>query len=139
MAEIKQHKPFANGIWKETENGIVLLGSKCKQCGEVYFPPKDVAICSHCQSEEIETIELSKEGTIYSYTAVHQAPAGGFYHGQVPFNYALIELPEKVLVQAHVICAEEDLKIGAKVRLVLDTLYEDEENVYDTYKFELVK
>ena len=127
--------PLMEGMWIVHEDGICLLGSMCEECGEIYFPPKEIDICSHCQSESIKTIELSRKGEIHSFTVVHQPPAGGFYKGTVPFIYALVKLPEGVIIPGHVIADMDELKIGDAVEVVLDVLFEEEDGPVISYKF----
>ncbi len=90
---------LAPNLWREKPDGIYLLGSMCDDCGEVFFPPKEIPVCSHCQGTNLHEIELGTEGVVHTYTVVHQPPAGGFYKGDVPFIYAIAEFPEGVHVQ----------------------------------------
>ena len=131
--------PVYPNIWEEEGGAVYLVGSSCTSCGEVYFPPKEIQVCSHCQSDQLQPIRFSREGVILSFTTVHQKPAGGYYKGPVPFHYALVELPEGVIVQTHLIHVNpEHLKIGDKVEVVLDTLFEDEGQEIIAYKFQPV-
>lgn len=133
----KKEMPILENMWEIQDNTVHLMGSICAECGEVYFPQKEIKICSNCQSEEINTIDLGNEGIIHSYTVVHQMPAGGFFKGTVPFIYAIVEMPAGVHVQTHLINIDpEKIEIGKKVKAVIDTLFEDEETKTVTYKFE---
>jgi len=132
--------PVAPGMWCDNGGEIQLIGSTCEMCKEVFFPKKEIDICSHCQSEKISEILLSRVGRVISYTVVYQPPAGGFYKGPVPFTYVIVELPEGVHVQGHFIGAESDkIKIGLPVQVVLDLLYEEEGKQVVTFKFAPVK
>ena len=132
--------PIAPDMWRSNDNEIQLIGSTCESCGEVYFPKKEIAICSHCQSEKIRETALSRVGCVVSYTVVYQPPAGGFYKGPVPFTCVIVELPEGVHVQGHFIDPKPDkIEIGLPVKVVLDLLYEEEENQIVTFKFAPVK
>ncbi len=127
--------PLSKDMWTIADGTVHLLGSICENCGEVYFPRKEVPVCAHCQSENIKDLTLSNEGEIHSFTQVHQPPAGGFYKGSVPFIYGLIKLPEGVIIPGHVLAEAETLKIGDKVTTVLDILSEDENGAVAVYKF----
>lgn len=128
--------PVAPDMWQEVNGEIHLTGSICKSCEEVYFPKKEIAVCSCCQGEDLREIPLSRVGHIVSWTVVHQPPAGGFYKGPVPFIYVIVELPEKVHVQGHLIGIDADkVEIGLRVQTVLDLLYEDEGSQVVTFKF----
>lgn len=134
--EVRKQIPVHENMWKEEDGIIHLIGCICEDCGEVFFPIKEASYCSNCQSNSLKEIELSQEGKIYSYTVAHQMPAGGYYKGTVPFVYGLVELPEGVLVQSHIICDDyNSISIGDKVKIVLDTLFVDDEYETITYKF----
>jgi uncharacterized OB-fold protein len=139
MAEkLENAVPVVPNMWHEKEDGIHLIGSKCEDCGEIYFPKKEVAVCSHCQGENILEISLSRVGRIVSYTKVHQPPAGGFYKSSVPFIYIIAELPEGVHIQGHFIGLEfERIETGLPVQVVLDLLYEDQ-NPRANYRYTLL-
>ena len=46
-----------------------LLGSRCEDCGEHFFPRR--AVCAKCLSERTADVLLGPRGTLYSYTFVH--------------------------------------------------------------------
>src|SRR5213595_2163806 len=46
-----------------------LLGSRCLDCGEHFFPRR--AICGKCMSERTEDVLLGPRGRLFSYTFVH--------------------------------------------------------------------
>ena len=134
--EAKKTIPVMENMWRETEDGVHLVGTLCKDCGEVFFPRKEVPFCSHCHSENLEEILLSKTGIVHSYTTVYNPPAGGFYKGSVPFNYIIAEFPEGVYVQGHYIgVGPDEIKIGDRVKTVVDVLAETEDEIMTTYKF----
>ena len=96
-----------------------LLGFHCNDCGVNIFGP--ATFCQGCTSGNLEPVELSKQGILYSYTVVRVPPAG--WPGQVPYVLGQAELPEGVQVLAEVIdCPEADLKIGMALELALQTV-----------------
>ncbi len=111
-----------------------LIGGKCLSCEEIIFPKPQ--ICPNCQEENIEEIELSRKGRIFSSTVVMQQPRP-FYKGPVPYGLGFVELPEGVRIETLFTgCDPEDLEIGMEVELVIETLYEDDAgNTLITYKF----
>jgi len=112
-----------------------LLGTRCKMCGLVSFPPR--AVCSRCFSEEMESIPLSTTGRLYSYTIIGYAPPGL----TAPYAIGYVDLPEGVRVFS--ILAgwnREGLKVGMDVELVLDKFRDDKEGKeIITYKFRPVQ
>ena len=135
--DFRKATPVMEGMWRETaDGGIVLLGSICDRCGEVYFPKKETKVCAHCQGRHLSDIELSREGVVHSVTVVEQKPAGNFYFGEVPFIYAIVEFPEGVYVQGHALKdGSEDIRIGDRVRVVPAILGEGPDGIISTYKF----
>ena len=114
-----------------------LIGSKCNNCGEIFFPKKEKGWCIHCQQKALEDIILSSEGKIISFSVVMQQPGGGFYFGPVPYAYGQVDLPEGVRVIT-IFKAKDynDLKVGRKAKLVIDKLCDDQDgNEIMTFKF----
>ena len=59
----------------ESLEELHLLGSKCKKCGQVYFPSR--RNCPRCMDEKnIEHVTLSDKGTLQSYVVATVAPPG---------------------------------------------------------------
>ena len=89
---------------------------RCTECGVVVFGP--ATFCQSCSSPRLEQIELSTEGTLYSYTIVRVPPPG--WPGPVPYVLGEVELPEGPHVLAEVIeCAHDALAVGMSVVLAL--------------------
>lgn len=113
--------------------GAHLIGSKCKNCGDVFFPKREV--CLNCGKIDMEEIALSTRGKLDTYTIITQVPPGAMV--TAPFVSARILLPEGVYVGA--LLADDDfqrLKVGMDVELVIDKLVEDKEgNEIIAYKF----
>lgn len=132
--------PLCPDLWVEDNETAYLIGSTCKACGEVFFPKKQIDICSYCQSEEISEIRLSREGKLLTFSNIEQKPAGGFYKGPVPFIYAMVELDTGVIVQTHITEAPvESLKIGQRVELVIKPLYVEDDKEVVTFMFRPVE
>lgn len=126
----KQPACLMEGFWSQAvgEGGPRLLGSRCTSCGEVYFPPKPKGWCVHCQQYTLETVPLSAAGKLAAVTVVRQAPAGGFYHGPVPYAYGMVDLPEGVRLISQIASGNlDDIEVGGPVELVIRPLYTDQE------------
>src|SRR6478609_4936798 len=124
-------RPAIDG-WFTTGTDPALLGSRCTTCGTVYFPRKQ-GFCANpaCAGEEFVEVELSRRGTIWSYTdAQYQPPAPYISRADpyVPFALAAVELPEGLVVLGQVAAGYgvADLRVGAEAELVVETLYTDE-------------
>lgn len=51
-----------------------LLGQACPDCGHVAGTP--TGACPHCGSRELETVELPREGEVYTETTINVPPEG---------------------------------------------------------------
>lgn len=96
-----------------------LIAGQCRGCGARSFPQGEV--CTNCLSEDIEAIRLDSEGTLYSYSVVHQAPKGW----NVPYALGYVDLPEGVRVLAHLDAATSALRIDGAMKLALGVVGTD--------------
>ncbi len=102
-----------------------LLGSRCRDCGEHFFPRRPV--CARCLAAGTEDVLLGPEGTLYTWTYVHfplfnsrRAEHGGYGVGQV-------DLPEGPRVQCVLSGGPDDFRICIPMGLELETLRENPE------------
>jgi uncharacterized OB-fold protein len=118
--------------WFTTGPDPALVGTRCTTCGTVYFP-RTSGFCRNpaCSGEEFAEVELSRRGTIWSYTDAQYQPPPPYIPSSdpyVPFALAAVELPEGMVVLGQV--AEgygvADLRVGAEAEVVVETLYTDE-------------
>jgi uncharacterized protein len=114
-------------FWRETPRRYNLGGSKCTNCGTVYFPPRSVcpACTQHRQSiGKMVPFQLSGDGRVYSYTIVHE-PAEGF-EMQVPYILALVKTVEGPVLTGQVVDLEPSaMAIGLKVHATFRKLREE--------------
>lgn len=129
--------PAIEGWFTTGEDGgaPALLADRCTTCATVYFPPTAAAagFCRNpaCDGETFERVPLGRRGRVWSYTdAQYQPPApyiapGG---GHRPFAIAAVELPEGLVVLGQVAdgFGVDDLRVGAEVELVVETLYTED-------------
>ena len=136
----KPRKPAVEG-WFTDGDAPQLIGSQCTGCN-TYFFPKQVAFCKNpaCQGTEFDDVPLSRKGKLWSFTNNHYAPPAPYVASDPfePYAIAAVELEhEKMVVLGQVVSGfgVEDLKAGMEMELVVDTLYEDDENEYTVWKW----
>lgn len=99
-----------------------LLGMRCTECGVIVFGP--ATFCQSCASNQLVQVDLSTDGTLFSYTIVRVPPPG--WPGQVPYVLSEVELPEGPHVLAELIdCAHDSLRVGIPVTLALQPVSMD--------------
>jgi len=102
-----------------------LTAQRCTACNHAQIPP--APICRECHGNSFEMTTLNGKGTLYTYSAIHQALA---MDQKLPFILAIIELDvsgtsckNKVRVMSNIVDADEtELKIGKPVQVAWETM-----------------
>ena len=107
----------------ETDKEPFLVGAKCTNCGEVFFPVRPR--CIICFGEVMEEVALSKQGKVYTYSIIHNATPG--YTGPLPYAVAAVELEEGIVILSPMTQFDfSKLKVGMPVELVFEKLFTNE-------------
>lgn len=113
--------------WRQKKERYRLVGSKCKDCGEVWWPGRKV--CGNCNSQNLEDFEFSHQGVLFAQhhgqLAWYVPPVHGFEVYGDERVLAMIKLPEgnTYVGGTDVIdCDPDMLRGGIKMRLVLRKL-----------------
>jgi uncharacterized protein len=118
--------------WFTTGPEPALIGSRCTECGCVFFPRTE-GFCRNpvCAGEAFEDVELSRRGRVWSYTDAQYQPPPPYIAGDPwePFALAAVELPEGLVVLGQVAAGYGvgDLQVGQEAELVVETLYTDDD------------
>ena len=121
-----------------------LLGTRCTDCGTYSFPPER-SFCRnpHCDGTELEDVELSRRGRVWSSTVNHYPPPPPAVSSEPfePYGVAAVELAEEAMVVLGQVSGStnQPLPVGSEVELVVDTLFEDDENQYLVWKWRPVE
>lgn len=114
----RESQPYWDGL----REGRFML-QHCAACGTVRHYPRPV--CPHCFSMESEWREASRDGVIHSWTVCHH-PFNFFFKQMTPYIVALVDMEAGVRVNAPLRgIAEEDLRIGTRVRLAFEPATRD--------------
>jgi uncharacterized protein len=123
--------------WRHISQRYNLIGSKCLQCGEVFFPMR--VICPKCRRKgKLEPIKFTGNGKIMSYSVIH-TPTDEFKNIS-PYAVAIIELEEGAKITSQIVdCNTDDIEIGQEVELVFRKIREEgaEGVISYGYKFKL--
>ncbi len=102
------------GNWREMPRRYRLEAEKCAGCGKVFFPGR--LVCPECHGRNFETVRLSQEGTLLTYTVIHVGP--NQFADQTPYAMGIVELDEGVRFQCQVAdCEIRDLRSGMPVKI----------------------
>jgi uncharacterized OB-fold protein len=102
-----------------------LIGSFCKDCRSYAFPQQTG--CSRCCGTAVEPVELSRTGTLWTWTLQAFRPPAPPYRGPdkepedfQPFLLGMIELPGECRVLGRILAnSSKDIEIGMPVELTL--------------------
>ncbi len=125
------------GTWRRFNASYNLVGSKCENCGAIYFPPR--IICKNCgRQSKMKDYKLSGNGEIYTFTTIHATTET--FKTDTPYTIAVIKTDEGPLVEGHIVDNGKEVKIGARVRMVFRKMFAegDEGLIHYHYKFEVV-
>jgi uncharacterized OB-fold protein len=127
---MKTRVPFKEGLFEEVSGEGVLKGCRCKQCGEIIYPIRNV--CLNCNNRDLERLDLSRKGKLYSFTIVHMPSE----HFQPPYAIGWIELPEGIRIFSQIRGWEEHpLRTGMDMELSIEKLWDEEEKEMIGYTF----
>ncbi|AGK61419.1 putative nucleic-acid-binding protein containing a Zn-ribbon [Archaeoglobus sulfaticallidus PM70-1] len=108
IISVEKIKPFFEGL-KEGK----LLATKCKKCGRLFFPPqKD---CPSCRTDEMDWVELSKEGQLETLTVLFVRPPS--FANYDPYTVAIAKLDDGPRITAWLKGDPTKARPGMKVRV----------------------
>lgn len=141
MTATKPAVPAVAG-WFTLDEPPTLLGTRCRQCGVVAFPP-GAAGCPNprCRGTELETVPLARTGRVWSYTDARYQPPPPYVSRSEPYQpfvLAAVELDEDgMIVLGQVADGYEidDIHVGQPMEVVVEPLFEDEEQVHLVWRW----
>ncbi len=114
--------PWSKPFWDGCRNGKLLI-QRCGECGRHIFYPK--LFCPFCLSRDVQWVESTGRGKIYSYTVVCAYQPTPF-SADVPYVVAIIDLDEGVRMMSNVIgCAPEEVRCDLPVQVVFEKVTDD--------------
>ena len=106
------------------EKGKV-MGTRCKDCGMVFFPPR--ADCHQCLAGNMEWSEITGTGKLVTYSKLEFAPIG--FQEDVPYCIALLDYGDyKVFGRIADDLPEKEIKVGMEMKTVVNKLPNDQLN-----------
>ena len=100
-----------------------LMLQRCADCGRLRHYPRPV--CDACWSMQVEWVQASGEGTVYSWTVTHHPFHPGFKE-ELPFTLITVDLAEGVRLNAQARGLPPDaLRIGMPVRIGFEKATEE--------------
>jgi uncharacterized protein len=137
----KNKVPLVEGLFSWPADKPRLIGSRCKVCGTMSFPKQPFCPNPDCKEktyDNVEVVQLSNTGTIYTWTVQVYPPAPPFkMEPFAPFPIGMIDLPEGLRVLA--MLTTDKVEFGQEVEMTTRKLFEDDKNEYITWAFQPIK
>ncbi|UCE36126.1 MAG: Zn-ribbon domain-containing OB-fold protein [Thermoplasmata archaeon] len=111
-----------------------LMGTRCKKCGEFYFPPR--ADCIKCFSDEFEWVETTGKGRLHTYTIIYAAPTG--FDDIAPYIIGVLDLDDGGRLLGWVDVPEEQIEIEMRLKAV-PKIFEEIPDIKLYYSLEKIK
>jgi len=114
---------WAKPFWDAAKEGK-LLYQRCKDCNTNVFYPR--IACTNCFSDNLEWVESSGKGTVYTYTVVESNPPSAFIQ-DLPFVIAIIKLEEEgVQMLSNIVdCDPHEVECDMPVEVVFEKLNDE--------------
>jgi uncharacterized protein len=136
-------KPIAENLFRETDDGIHLVGGRCSGCGAVMFPTRSV--CNRCDGGEVREELLPRRGTVWTWTTQSFLPKAPYIGNETDDDFGgyvvgYVDLPGACLVQTRIDVpadqAGELAPIGTEVESVaVEFPCQPDGEVFHTYAF----
>lgn len=111
--------PFWDGLMQDR-----LRLPRCRACGHLQFPIGPC--CSNCLGDELDWVDLSGKGQVWSYIVYHHAFDKSFAD-KLPYNVALVLLDEGPRMLTNIVGIPNDgIRNGMRVTAQFDRI--DQEN-----------
>jgi len=96
-----------------------IMGTRCKGCGLVFFPPR--ADCYQCLSSDMEWFEVSGTGKLVTYSKLEYAPVG--FGDDLPYAIAILDYGNhKVFGRIASDLKGDEIKVGMEMETVVNEL-----------------
>lgn len=114
--------PDSAPYWQGAKEGKLMI-QRCKATGQAFLYSRQLV--PGIVDSEVEWIEASGRGTIYSYT-VARRPAGQAFAEDCPYVIVAVELEEGARVMSNLVTDDPDsVRIGQAVEVVFDTVSDE--------------
>jgi uncharacterized protein len=128
MVMTRQEKPvpesntWTEPFWRAAHQGKLII-QQCADCSKYIFIPR--LICPGCFSKNIDWVEASGKGTVYTYTVVvNNAPSA--FIDDMPYVIAVVRLEEGVQMLSNIVeCDPEKVHCDMPVEVTFKKLNDE--------------
>lgn len=110
---------YASPFWAAAREHRLVV-QQCERCDRFQHYPRPW--CTNCLGNELQWVDASGHGTVYSFTVVRRTANPAFVD-RVPYVLALVDLDEGVRLTTNIVgCAPSDVFVGQRVRVCFEEI-----------------
>lgn len=110
---------WARPFWEATRRNTLSI-QRCTDCSKHIFYPR--IACPFCGSANVEWVDASGKGKVYSYTVVESNAPSAFL-ADIPYVVAIVELNEGVRMLSNIVgCDPSAVRCDMHVEVVFEKL-----------------
>lgn len=114
--------PWAKPFWEAAREEKLII-QYCKDCRKHIFYPR--VHCPFCASENVNWVEASGKGTVYTFTVVENNAPSAFIN-DMPYVVAVIKLEEGVQMLSNIVgCDPADVTFDMPVTVTFEKLNDE--------------
>jgi len=119
---VPETNTWSEPFWKAARKEKLIL-QKCSDCGTYIFYPR--LICPSCFSDNIDWVEASGKGKVYTFTIVtNNAPS--VFLDDMPYVIAIVRLDEGVQMLTNIVdCDPEEVECEMPVEVAFKKLNDE--------------
>ncbi len=122
-------------VWRARGSRYRLEGSRCRDCGFTFYPPKPA--CPKCGSRNVERVQLPPRGRVVTWAVQYTVPEG--FRSRAPIVAAIIELENGVRVLGTIVDVDpSEIRDGMTVEAQLRRVAEDGDEGLIVYSLKFV-
>lgn len=118
------------GLFRETDAGPRLIGSRCSSCATPYFPASGLCHNPACSGGSLAEAEFGPTGRVWSHARQDYEPPAPvkFDTPFEPYAMAVVDLDDGLRVLGRVLVDDPSaVEVGMKVELAVAPLAHDED------------
>jgi uncharacterized OB-fold protein len=116
---LTETSPETAEYWAGVARGELMI-KRCDECGDHLYPRR--MFCPRDMSDQLEWIQASGRGTVYTFSTVYRAPDRGL---EVPYTNGIVELDEGVYLYGRLVGKEDErFEIGDMVEVEFASVVE---------------
>jgi uncharacterized OB-fold protein len=106
--------PDSRAFWDACDEGRLLL-LRCTNCQHPSYYPR--LACPRCSGRELQWLEASGRGVVYSHTTVFTSFYGADWEPDIPYAVLLVDLEEGPRMLTRLVGDDEGLATGSRVQV----------------------